>query len=121
MIGKRHAKEGLYLLELQTEHGFNSKNVYSLHYDSNTVKFDTFDVCHKRLSYLSSLWVGLLPQFTSFDFNKILYHCTFYPLAKHKILPFPVNEYNSFTPFELVYCDICEPFSSPSIEDFHFF
>lgn len=47
MIGKRQAKEGLYLLELQTKHGFNSKNVYSLHYDSNTVKFDTFDVCIK--------------------------------------------------------------------------
>lgn len=83
-------------------------------------KCSLFELWRNRLGHPSTLRMIFL--------NKIVLDlvisnnpCTVYPLAKQRQLAFPSNNPFFNFPFDLIYCDVCGPFSIPIVEDYIFF
>lgn len=74
------------------------------------------DLWHCRMGHLHISKLSILHNLVhSITFNKHL-HCAVCPTAKQHRLSFPISETRAFKIFDIVHCDIWEPYSVPSID-----
>jgi hypothetical protein len=86
------------------------------------VKYVSTDLWHYRLGHLSPSRLKILhannPQISCDLFSL---PCTVCPLARNKRLPFPHSVTSSISIFDLIHCDIWEPYSVSSRAGHHYF
>lgn len=128
LIGVGKHKGGLYFLQESGGSSINSRSLPSFPLAkqslncSKSSKIALFDVWHHRSGHPSVSRLQLLHNNDScIDFVESEFPCLVCPLAKQKKLPFPISTHISECPFELVHCDVWDPFSTHTIEGHNFF
>ncbi|KAL4341568.1 hypothetical protein GQ457_08G006840 [Hibiscus cannabinus] len=114
VIGKGEYYKGLYLLQLPSA---NSDKLVS---ESKFVVNESVVLAswHDRLGHPShSVLHSLKDVLPSVDINKSNV-CPICPLAKQKHLPFPVSVTVTHSPFEMIHCDIWDPYKMPTHDVF---
>ena len=110
-IGKGRLREGLFYIQLPAAFSFTSQ-ITSTH---------EIDLWHWRLGHPS---LGRLEHFSKtcpmVSFNKE-YVCDICPKAKQTRKPFSISSIKSKIPFELIHCDVWDPFSTSSFSGAHYF
>jgi len=75
---------------------------------------DNTDLWHMRFGHLSSSRLKLTSLLFSFSNTSTHNNCNICPIAKQARLPFISNAINTQCPFDLLHCDIWDPYKSPT-------
>ena len=79
------------------------------------------DLWHSSLGHPSLAKLQLLKPFVNIDSTNKASCCDVCHFAKQKRLFFPSSIHVTTKPFELIYCDLWGPFSTPTIDGYKFF
>ncbi|XP_065617414.1 uncharacterized protein LOC136062367 [Quercus suber] len=92
------------------------------HYVSSILVVSKSYLWHLRLGHVSDNKLSALhnhfPDVIQFQSNK---NCVLCPIAKQKKLPFPYFNHISHNAFDIVHCDVWDPFVKPTQEGYKYF
>ena len=121
-IGHARERDGLYYLEEPTRSNvFKSRFPNSLMSESTLSNKEKILLYHGRLGHPSFKIVKALFPSLFMKLNVESLHCEVCELAKHKRVPFPVNNKRSLFPFYLFHTDIWGPATVPNVSGARWF
>ncbi len=110
-IGRAKEQDGLYYLELPSQHEKSSLHLVE---ESSSHK-GKFWLHHYRLGHASFRILKIMfpTLFTRLTIEE--FHCDICEFAKHKRTNFPISNSRSLAPFQLVHSDVWGPSTTPNV------
>ena len=115
MIGQDRESNGLYPLD--SSHQQRSTALTA----TNTNLFSSTELWQNRLGHPSFSKLQLLKGVVNIDVTNKTTRCDFCYFSKQKRLPFLISTHISSAPFDLIHCDLWDPFATCTIEGYKYF
>lgn len=114
LIGPRKQSKGLYYLMPQSE-------LHPLSPISYQVSLPLEAIWHKRLGHASKLPSQFLSKLILYFVYDSQHSCDVCPLIKQTKLSFSISSIQSTYSFDLIYCDIWDPYKIKTYSNAHYF